>query len=97
MTAASALDLGAAAFLRVDRLQMESHEAQWQKGATPHPREDTTERSKGLVNDPTFTTFADTRRQKLRSAVLRAEASRSAFLRALEESADTLEAALAAD
>lgn len=47
---------------------------QWRAGVTPVPREDTTERAKGLVSDPTPSIVADQRRQQLRQNVLEAEA-----------------------
>ncbi|RDV46665.1 hypothetical protein DOE76_01060 [Leifsonia sp. ku-ls] len=62
-----------AANLRVRQLLADSREAQWRAGKTPVPKEDTTERSKGLVSDPTANIVLDTRRVALREAALAAE------------------------
>lgn len=63
----------AADVLALSALVSDAQEAQWQAGKTPVPREDTTERSRGLVSDPTPSTVADGRRLALRAAVIDAE------------------------
>ena len=67
-------DLGAE-FLNLYRLALDpqTQEAQWQMGMTPTPREDTGERSKNVVSDPTPLIALDGRRLKLRDAVVNAE------------------------
>lgn len=63
----------AADVLALSALLSDASEAQWQAGKTPVPREDTTERSRGLVSDPTPSTVVDGRRLALRAAVIEAE------------------------
>lgn len=70
---AAVLEAFGATNLRVRQLLTDSREAQWRAGKSPVPKEDTTERSKGLVNDPTATTTLDPRRVALRVAVIDAE------------------------
>lgn len=82
MTAPSPRDLAAAA-LRVIQLLNEVGEAQWRAGRTPVPREDTTERSKGLTSDPTPNIVADQRRLALRAAVIETEQSLEAAMKTL--------------
>ncbi|TFB58705.1 hypothetical protein E3N86_13415 [Cryobacterium sp. Hz7] len=69
------LELLGKAFLETFRLTYdpEVQDSQWMMGASPVPREDTTERSKGTTSDPTYAIFADSRRQSLREAVRDAE------------------------
>jgi hypothetical protein len=59
--------------LRVRQLLSDVGDAQWRAGKSPVPREDTTERSRGLTNDPTPNIVVDARRLALRAAVLQAE------------------------
>jgi len=80
------LEAFAATYLRLTDLLREVGDAQWQAGKTPVPREDTTERSKGLTSDPTPTVAADTRRLALRLAVIEAE-------QALEKAGRNMQAA----
>jgi hypothetical protein len=84
-----------AANLRVRQLLADSREAQWRTGKSPVPKEDTTERSKGLVNDPTATTVLDPRRVALRAAALEAERALSIAARTLRVAEARLVAALA--
>lgn len=84
-----------AANLRLRQLLADSREAQWRPGRSPVPKEDTTERSKGLVNDPTATTVLDTRRVALRAAALEAERALVEADRAMRFAAARLAAALA--
>lgn len=63
----------AADVLALSALLSDANEAQWQAGRTPVPREDTTERSKGLTSDPTPNIVADGRRLALRAEVIAAE------------------------
>lgn len=69
------LEQFAATYLRLRALLAEAGTPQWQAGMSPQPVEDTTERSKNMTSDPTPTIVADTRRLKLRIAVLEAEAA----------------------
>lgn len=62
-----------AAYLRVVDLLRTDPDAQWQAGRTPVPREDTTERSKGMTSDPVPAVTLDTRRLALRAATIEAE------------------------
>lgn len=72
-TAPDILERFGAANLRVRQLLADSREAQWRAGKSPIPKEDTTERSKGLVNDPTANIVLDPRRVALRAAAVEAE------------------------
>lgn len=72
-TPADSLELFGASYLRLTASLGNAQDAQWHKGATPRPVEDTTERATGAVNDPTWQAVVDPRRQALRAAVLRAE------------------------
>ena len=76
-TTPTTLQKFAAVYVRVWGLasNREVQEAQYQPGRSVVPREDTTERSRGLINDPTANIILDTRRVKLREAVLEAEKS----------------------
>lgn len=76
----------AATVLRVRQLLADVGDAQWRAGKSPVPREDTTERSKGLTSDPTPNIVVDQRRLALRDAVIKSE-------RALEHAGRTLQAA----
>lgn len=84
--AADLIEPYAATIIRVRSLLKSAEEAQWQSGRTITAADDTTERSKGMVGDPTFSTAADTRRLELRAAVVEAEI-------ALEKAGKTLQAA----
>lgn len=75
----------------------ETQEAQWQPGMTPVPREDTTERSKNLTNDPTPTIAMDGRRLALRDAVKEAERALEVAARVLQDTARKLAEALGDD
>jgi hypothetical protein len=91
------LDLFAGAYLRLWGM-VENHEvqdSQWQAGRTPAAREDTSERSRGLVNDPTASIAVDTRRVNLREAVLAAEKALADADEVLRAAEATLESALA--
>lgn len=63
----------AADVLALSALLSDASEAQWQAGRTPVPKEDTTERSKGLTSDPTPNIVVDGRRLALRASVIEAE------------------------
>lgn len=67
------LEAFGATYLRLRQLVSDVGETQWQAGRTPVPREDTTERSKGLTSDLTPATVVDGRRLALRAAVIEAE------------------------
>lgn len=71
----SPLEAFVASVLRLRLLMADADPAQWQAGQSPVPREDTTERSKGMTSDPTPTITGDARRLKLRIAVIEAEAA----------------------
>lgn len=90
MNAATILDLGAAAYLRLEQALRASAEAQWQMGNTPKPREDTTERRRGTTSDPVYATLVDGNRVKLRAAVVKAEKARAEYRRALAVSEHVL-------
>lgn len=89
------LEAFGAANLRVRQLLADSREAQWRPGKSPVPKEDTTERSKGLVNDPTATSVLDPRRVALRGATLEAERALSLAAHTLRVAEARLAAALA--
>jgi len=94
MTAApSALDTFAATYLRLYQLVYgpDLAAAQWMSGQTPPPREDTSERSLGLTNDPTPAITFDTRRLNLRAAAVEAERALRDAMRVLEKVRDQLE------
>lgn len=74
-TKSDPLEVFAANYLALRQLVADSSEAQWQAGKSPVPREDTTERSSGMTSDPTATITADSRRLKLRAAVLESDAA----------------------
>lgn len=76
----------AATVLRTRQLLADVGDAQWRAGKSPVPREDTTERSRGLTNDPTPNIVVDTRRLALRAAVIEAE-------KALDTAGRTVQAA----
>lgn len=80
------LETFAATYLRLQALLAEAREPQWQAGMTPKPAEDTTERSKGQPGDPTPTIVADTRRLRLRIAVMEVEAALEKAGRAMQAS-----------
>jgi uncharacterized protein (UPF0548 family) len=88
------LEPGAAAFLRAQQQLIFATEAQWQMGMTPTLSEDTMERSKGTTSDPVPTIVDDTRRQKLRAAVIEAEDAQRNYLRVLAAAANHVEKAL---
>jgi len=73
MTDTPTVETFAATFLRLKQLVADIGDAQWRAGKSPVPREDTTERSKGLTSDPTPSIVVDTRRLALRAAVIEAE------------------------
>lgn len=89
-----AFEAFAATYLRLHRGLSESAEAQWMAGATPTPREDTTERMIGLVRDPVPTATLDTRRLALRSAVIESERALRDADEALRQAVAVLEASL---
>lgn len=84
----------AGAFLGLRVLLAAAEEAQWKPGRTPVPREDTTERSKGMYKDPVFHTVTDERRVALRRRVLQAEAALAGAREAMTEAENVLRAAL---
>lgn len=86
MTTPHTLEAFGAAFLRVRQLLDDVGESQWRAGQSPVPREDTTERAKGLTSDPTPNIVVDARRLALRAAVIEAE-------QALEKAGRTMQAA----
>ena len=67
---------------------------QWQPAPTPKPREDTTERSRGIHSDPTAQTATDPRRLALRAAVVTAELALAATATAAEDARIGVEVAL---
>ncbi|QUE26085.1 hypothetical protein SEA_STOOR_45 [Microbacterium phage Stoor] len=75
-----------ATYLRVRQLVADVGDSQWRAGKSPVPKEDTTERAKGLTSDPTPSIVVDARRMALRLAVIEAE-------QALEKVARQLQAA----
>lgn len=84
--AASAADL--------TRTLVEAEDIQWQPSLTPKPREDTTERSKGGISDPTSAIVADDRRLAVRAAVISAEQALGDTERALVIARADLERAI---
>lgn len=80
--------------LRTQLLLNSASTEEWRSGSTPQPREDTTERQKNNVNDPTFSAFADPRRQALRLAADVARAELAEAVDTLTRAADRLERAL---
>jgi len=64
-----------AAYLRLRQLLADVGDAQWRAGKSPVPKEDTTERSKGLTSDPTPSIVVDARRLALRAAAIAAGAA----------------------
>ena len=67
------LETFAAAYLRLRQLLDDVGDSQWRAGQSLVPKEDTTERSKGLTSDPTPNIVVDSRRLALRAAVIEAE------------------------
>lgn len=67
------LEAFGAGYLRVRQLLVDVGDAQWRAGKSPVPKEDTTERAKGLTSDPTPSIVVDARRMALRLAVIEAE------------------------
>ena len=100
MTAATpeppVLDRFAGAYLRLYReINGEGlAEAQWRAGRTPVPKEDTSERSQGMTNDPVPTATTDVRRVNLRNAVIAGEKALHDAERTLAIAARRLEIAL---
>lgn len=88
------LDAFAAGWLRVQALLDASREAQWQVPPVQRPREDTTERSKGVTGDPTPRAALDGRRMRLRGRVVEAERAQRLALRQLSAAEANLRAAL---
>lgn len=88
------LDAFAAGWLRVQALVDASREAQWQVPPVQRPREDTTERSKGVTGDPTPRAALDGRRMRLRERVVAAERAQRLALRQLAAAAADLSSAL---
>jgi hypothetical protein len=72
-TPPTTLETFGATFLRVRQLITDVGDSQWRAGKSPVPKEDTTERSKGLTSDPTPSIVVDSRRLALRLAVIEAE------------------------
>lgn len=72
----------------------EASEIQWQASPAPRPRDDTTERSKGGHSDPTVNAVMDSRRWRLRAAVVEAEQVLDAAVRDLSATRSRLEAAV---
>lgn len=94
-TSLDTLEKFGAADLRVRQLLADSREAQWRAGRSPVPKADTTERSRGLVNDPTANIVLDPRRVALRAAVVEAEAALAYADRAMRFAAARLATVLA--
>lgn len=88
------LEAFGAAFLRTHQLVADAQDAQWQPSSRPAPRDDTTERSKGLVNDPTYQIFIDGGRRTLRADVIAAETALADGLVALAHAEAVLSKAL---
>lgn len=88
------LDQFAASVLRTRQLLAHASEAQWQAGMTPTPREDTTERAKGMVGDPTPSIVADGRRQHLRETYVKANKALDTAFRQMQAIEDQLAKAL---
>lgn len=63
----------AATYLRLQQLLADVGDSQWRAGKSPVPKEDTTERSRGLTSDPVPSIVTDTRRLALRAAAIEAE------------------------
>lgn len=93
-TAPSILDAFGATFLRTHQLLEDVGDSQWKPGRTPTLPEDTTERSKGLTSDPVVTAALDTRRIRLRDAVISAESAMADALTALAHAEAVLSKAL---
>lgn len=94
-TSLDSLEKFGAADLRVRQLLADSREAQWRAGKSPVPKDDTTERSKGLVNDPTANIVLDPRRVALRAAAVEAEGALVLADRAMRFAEARLAAAIA--
>jgi hypothetical protein len=75
-------------------LMADSEDAQWQAGRTPTPREDTTERSRGMVSDPTPSIVGDRRRQELRAAHDAADAALGHAITTLRDAGQDLQYAV---
>lgn len=67
------LEAFGATYLRLRQLLDDVGDSQWRAGQSLVPKEDTTERSKGLTSDPTPNIVVDSRRLALRAAVIEAE------------------------
>ena len=80
------LEAFGATYLRLRQLLDDVGDSQWRAGQSLVPKEDTTERSKGLTSDPTPNIVVDSRRLALRAAVIEAE-------QALEKAGRTMQAA----
>ncbi|WP_432612527.1 DUF7169 domain-containing protein [Microcella alkalica] len=87
----------ATAQLRVRQvlIDVDATEAEWRLGRTPVLKEDTTERSKGLVSDPTPHIVMDTRRRHVHDAAVKARRAMAHADRTLHVATKRLEAALA--
>lgn len=95
-TAPDTLEKFGAGYLRLRALISDSSEAQWMMGMTPPRPEDTTERSKGVTNDPTPTIVMDERRIRLRASVIEAEDAIAKASQTLRAAVHHLERALSA-
>ena len=73
MSASDTLERFGAGYLRVRSLVDAAETAQWQVPPVVRPRDDTTERSKGVTSDPTPAAALDGRRLRLRARVVEAE------------------------
>lgn len=93
MTEPSTLERFGGTYLRLRALLADASEAQWTMGVTPHPKEDTTERSKGLTADPVPTAVMDTRRLQVRASVIEAEHALTLADQTLRAAVHHLEAA----
>ncbi|MCS0500459.1 DUF7169 domain-containing protein [Protaetiibacter mangrovi] len=79
-----------ATYLSLVALLAETEGDTYRMGQAPRPREDTTERGKGTVSDPTPAIVADRRRQQLRNAWGSAEAALVSACEDLDEVAREL-------
>jgi hypothetical protein len=85
-------DLGESVLALVDALN-EAAAVQWEVPPRPLPAEDTTERSKGTISNPTLAIATDPRRLRVRAEVIAAEADIAKLAAAARARAEALTAA----
>lgn len=85
-----------AAYLTLAALFEDAARVQWDRPYGPRPVEDTTERSRGVVSDPTAAIALDPRRLALRDAVKAAESCLEDSRRLLATAINDLEGAMEA-